>query len=588
MRILRVALAQINSTVGDLSGNAAKIVDYIERARDVGADVVAFPEMALSGYPPEDLLLKPRYRRDNREYLQEIVRQTGGLAAVVGFVDGDEGGSIYNAAAVASDGTLHGVYRKMLLPNYGVFDEKRYFSPGSGCPVFVIRGVTVGVNVCEDIWESWGPTACQARDGQAELIINISASPYHAGKWRDREEMLAGRASGNRVFVAYNNMVGGQDELVFDGHGLILAPGGELIARGRAFQEDLIVADLDMSQVQEARQGETRGRRASGPPPVNAPPAQWELERIEVSPGPLSSERVPIPPRDVKPPEVLEEIYEALVLGVRDYVRKNGFETVVIGVSGGIDSALVAAIAADALGPEHVKGVVMPSPYTSDRSMQDAARLIDRLEISSMTVDITSTYESYLSMLEGPFAGAAPDVTEENIQARIRGNILMGLSNKFGWLVLTTGNKSEMAVGYATLYGDMAGGFAVIKDVPKTMVYELARYRNGRSAGGPVIPDTIINKPPSAELKDGQIDQDTLPPYEILDPILKAYVEEDRSLSEIVGMGYDEATVRRVIAMVDRAEYKRRQAPPGIKITPRAFGKDRRLPITNWYGRERR
>jgi NAD+ synthase (glutamine-hydrolysing) len=582
MRSLRIAMAQINCTVGDLPGNSAKIADYIGRARDSQADIVTFPELALTGYPPEDLLLKPRFIADNRTYLDNVVAETGGLAAVIGFVDRDENGAIYNAAAVASEGRLCGVYRKMLLPNYGVFDEKRYFVPGSGCLVFVIRGVIVGVNVCEDIWEPWGPTSMQVGRGRAEVIININASPYHVGKWRYREEMLSRRASENAVFVTYNNLVGGQDELVFDGHGLVLDPRGLVLARGRPFREDLIIADLDLDEVVGVReagapQNVSRGLEERG--------IRCEVECIEVSPGPLPGARSPLAVRDVAPPERLEGVYEALVLGVRDYVRKNGFEVVVIGISGGIDSALVAAIAVDALGAENVKGAVMPSPYTTDQSLADATEVIARLGISSMTIDISSTYQAYLSMLEDVFAGKESDVTEENIQARIRGNVLMGLSNKFGWLVLTTGNKSEMAVGYATLYGDMAGGFAVIKDVPKTMVYELARYRNERSARGPVIPENILLKEPSAELRHGQIDQDALPPYRVLDPILKAYVEEDRSVGEIVDLGYEEALVRCVIAMVDRAEYKRRQAPPGVKITPRAFGKDRRLPITNWYGR---
>lgn len=582
MRTLRIAMAQINCTVGDLPGNSARITDYIGRARDSQADIVTFPELALTGYPPEDLLLKPRFIADNRTYLDKVVAETEGLAAVLGFVDRDENGAIYNAAAVASEGRLCGVYRKMLLPNYGVFDEKRYFVPGSGCLVFVIRGVTVGVNVCEDIWEPWGPTSMQVRRGRAEVIVNINASPYYVGKWQYREEMLSRRASENAVFVAYNNLIGGQDELVFDGHGLVLNPRGIVLVRGRPFREDLVVADLDLDEVAHVREG---GAPEKGPRGPEGHGIRCEVECIEVSPGPLPGARPPLAARDMVPPERLEGVYEALVLGVRDYVQKNGFEAVVIGISGGIDSALVAAIAVDALGAENVKGAAMPSPYTTDQSLADATELIARLGISSMTIDISSTYQAYLSMLEDAFAGTESDVTEENIQARIRGNVLMGLSNKFGWLVLTTGNKSEMAVGYATLYGDMAGGFAVIKDVPKMMVYELARYRNERSARGPVIPENILLKEPSAELRQDQIDQDALPPYEILDPILKAYVEEDHSVSEIVGLGYEEATVRRVIALVDRAEYKRRQAPPGVKITPRAFGKDRRLPITNWYGR---
>ena len=575
MRNLRLAMAQINTTVGDLEGNTAKVLDYIRRAKAQHADLVVFPEMAIPGYPPEDLLFKPSFIRSNIEKMHEVVAGSQGITVVVGFVDSQ--GDIYNAAAVAHDGQLVGVYHKMYLPNYGVFDEDRYFKAGSQCPVFVVNGIHIGVNICEDIWYALGPAAVQ-REAGAEIIVNINASPYHAGKLDFRERMVATRASDNEVYVSYTNLVGGQDELVFDGGSVVFDQGGELVARGKQFEEDLVVVDLDMDAVFRHRLRDPRPRKER--PILNAIGAAQVVHVSEHTPaGPKTTLDGCI----AKPLDPLAETYSALVLGTGDYVRKSGFSKVVIGLSGGIDSSLTATIAADALGSENVLCVAMPSRYSSEGSILDAQALTKNLGIELMTIPIEETFEAMLHMLSGPFRDSQPNVAEENIQTRIRGNILMALSNKFGWLVLTTGNKSEFATGYATLYGDMAGGFAVIKDVPKTLVYQLARYRNEHGSPLNAIPQSVIEKAPSAELKPDQTDQDTLPPYDLLDGILKAYVEEDRSYADIVDMGFDSGTVQRVIAMVDRNEYKRRQAPPGVKITPRAFGRDRRLPIVNRY-----
>ncbi len=570
----RIAMAQINTTVGDFEGNTRKIVERLEEAQALGADVVSFPELAIPGYPPEDLLIKTDFIRENRACLDEVARHATRTAAVVGFAD--SGDHLYNAAAVLAGGRIAGVYRKMRLPNYGVFDEKRYFQPGTESPVFVIRGVPVGVTICEDCWAPGGPLLAEALAG-ALVAININGSPYSAGKWRLREEMLKTRARDYAVAIAYNNLVGGQDELLFDGMGLIVDPTGRAVARGPAFEEALIVADLDVEAI--------RGIRRYNP--IRTPDAlQGEGVRAPVytlSPAAPEAIRAPLPGTPApEPPEEVEEVYRALVLGTRDYVRKNGFRGVAIGLSGGVDSSLVACIAADALGPEAVHGVTMPSRFTSEESRRYAAELARALGIQVLDLPIDPIVAAYGEVLAKTFAGRPRDVTEENLQARSRGNLLMALSNKFGWLVLTTGNKSEMSVGYATLYGDMAGGFAVTKDVPKTLVYRLARRRNARE-GRPVIPPGAIERAPTAELREHQTDQDTLPPYEVLDPILQLYVEDDRSAEEIVAEGFDPQMVARVIAMVDRSEYKRRQAPPGIKITPKAFGKDRRLPITNWY-----
>lgn len=575
MRTLRIGLAQINVTVGDLSGNRQKILDYIERARAMGVDLVAFPELAITGYPPEDLLLKTEFIEANRAVLRDLVPATRGITVVVGFADAAD--DLYNAAAVLHDGELAGVYHKQYLPNYGVFDENRYFQAGRHIPIFVRHDAVFGVTVCEDIWYPSGPAEVQALAGGAELLINISASPYHANKGRDRERMIATRAADSVAVVAFCNLVGGQDELVFDGHSLVYNARGERIARGPQFKEALLVADVDVDDVFRQRLHDPRRRKEKA-----ALPADELIRRVQLPGLPAADHKPPIERQDVPLQEPLAEIYQALILGTRDYVRKNGFQTVVVGLSGGIDSSLTAVIAADALGPEHVVGVAMPTRYSSAHSLEDARQVAERLGIRLLIIPIDDTFQAYLDMLAEVFRGTQPDVTEENIQPRIRGNVLMALSNKFGWLVLTTGNKSEVGVGYATLYGDTAGGFAVIKDIPKTLVYQLARYRNTWE-GGPVIPERVFTKAPSAELRPNQRDTDSLPPYEVLDPILRAYVEEDRSLEEIVQLGFDRETVRRVIRMVDQSEYKRRQSPPGIKITHRAFGKDRRLPITNKF-----
>ena len=570
MHPIRIALAQINPIVGDLDGNVAAILTNVAAARTQGADIVVFPELAIPGYPPEDLLLKPQFVEANLAALERVAAAAQDILIVVGFVDRQD--DIYNAAAICCAGRVTGVYHKQYLPNYGVFDEARYFRAGRGTAVFRRGGVTFGVNICEDIWYPDGPTEAQAFAGGASLIINLSASPYHALKGDFRERMLATRAADNTAVVAFCNMVGGQDELVFDGQSLVFDAQGNLLARGRAFEEDLIVVDLDLEDVFNRRLHDPRRRQARDD--------AKGVSTVVLPDGPSVRDKLPLPRHDVQHLERLEEIYRALVLGTRDYARKNGFQTAVIGVSGGIDSALVATIAADALGPQNVVAVRLPSRYTSEMSNDVAAQLAVNLGIRLLTIPIEPAFEAFLTMLAEPFAGTEPGVAEENIQARIRGAVWMALSNKFGWLALTAGNKSEMAVGYATLYGDMAGGFAVIKDVPKTLVYDLARWRNAQS---PVIPEEALTRPPTAELRPGQKDTDSLPPYEMLDPILKAYVEEDRSAEEIVALGFDRETVRRVIRLVDRSEYKRRQAPPGIKITPRAFGRDRRLPITNRF-----
>ena len=575
-RLFRLALAQINPTVGDLDGNVRKIIDLIDEARGQGADLVAFPEMAIPGYPAEDLLFKPSFIYDNMEGMRKVVAASRDIAVVVGFVDADS--DIYNACAVAFQGELAGVYHKMHLPTYGVFDEDRYFKRGTVCPVYTINGAGVGVNICEDIWYPVGPIAVQ-RDAGAEIIVNINASPYHAGKRAQRERMVSTRAVDNELYVAYLNTVGGQDELVFDGGSLIVDQRGEVVARGNQFQEELVVADLDMEAIFRSRLRHTRPQKEN-------PAILGEIggpQLVSVSDY-RAAERPPLSPKDgSEPPGPVEEVYKALVLGNGDYVRKNGFKKVIIGLSGGIDSSLTACIAVDALGRENVLGVGMASRYTSEGTVSDAKILAENLGMELWTVPIESAHAAFSDMLEPYFRGTDANIAEENVQARIRGDILMAISNKFGWLVLTTGNKSELAMGYATLYGDMAGGFAVIKDVPKTMVYSLARWRNEHGHPANVIPQAVFDKAPSAELKPNQTDQDTLPPYEILDPVVTAYVEEDRSFQEMVAMGHDPNVVKQVITAVDRNEYKRRQAAPGVKITPRAFGKDRRLPIVNRY-----
>jgi len=589
MRTFRIAMVQMNPTVGDLDGNVRRVVGWLREARKAKPDLVAFPELAITGYPPEDLLLKPQFVEDNRRALDKVMRACGDLVAVVGYVgqgalsDQKERTAsvapagrheLYNAAAIMAGRKLVATYAKCHLPNYGVFDENRYFHPGRRVSLVTVNGTVVGVNICEDIWLPEGPTRRQAAAG-AEVIVNINASPFHVGKSRAREQMLATRARDNRVIVTYTNTVGGQDELVFDGNSVIVDQTGDVIARAKGFEEDLLVADLNVESV--ARSRAALGRKSGVSGRVEA-----SVDRFTIKGRPAGARAKMVPALE-ELADPLDEVYQALTLGVRDYVGKNGFKRVVIGLSGGIDSALTAVIAVDALGPDNVLGVFMPSPYTSDESREDTNELVRRLGIQLKTLPITPTFESYLAALKSSFAGTNVDTTEENLQARIRGNLLMALSNKFGHLVLTTGNKSEMSVGYATLYGDMAGGFAVIKDVPKTMVYELARRRNRRGAQ-PVIPKRILDRPPTAELRPDQKDEDSLPPYSVLDPILKAYVEDDRSVDEMVEMGFDRKTVLRVVTMVDRSEYKRRQAPVGIKITHRGLGKDRRMPITNRYG----
>jgi NAD+ synthase (glutamine-hydrolysing) len=579
LRTLRVALAQMNTTVGDLPGNTAKIIEWTGKARALGADLVAFPELCVTGYPPEDLVLRRSFIGGNLAALDEIARATTGITSIVGFVDAND--DIYNAAAIISDGKLVHRYHKQFLPNYGVFDEDRYFQRGYESPVFVIAGVDVGVNICEDIWYTEGPTREQAHAG-AEVIVNINGSPYSRAKGSFREGMISTRANDNGVVVCYVNAVGGQDELVFDGHSVVFDETGRLVARAAQFREELLVYDIDVEGVLQTRLHDPRHRKER-----LAAHRAGTQNKIIVSEGPRergahTSEKPAISPAMAPLLDPVAEVYEALVLGVHDYISKTGFETVLIGLSGGVDSSLVAAIAVDALGPEHVIGVSMPSRFSSAGSKTDAQALAQRLGIRLLTIPIEGAFAASLEMLSDAFKDTQFGLAEENLQARIRGNILMSLSNKFGWLVLTTGNKSEMATGYSTLYGDMAGGFAVIKDVPKTLVWELARHCN-RAAGREVIPQAVIDKPPSAELRAEQLDTDSLPPYEVLDPILQAYVEDDRSVSEIVAAGYDEALVQRIVRMVDRNEYKRRQAPPGVKITPRAFGRDRRLPIANRY-----
>ncbi len=541
--MLRLAIGQINCIVGDLEGNLKKINEYILMAKELKTDIIAFPELTITGYPPEDLLLKPKFIDDNLKSLEDLATSINGIIAVVGFVDRVDT-DLYNASAIIYDKAIKGIYHKMLLPNYGVFDENRYFKPGDKPSVFNLKsGLILGINICEDIWYKKGPAKSQAEQG-AELIININASPYHTGKSKERTDIVTEEAKANNLFIAYTNLVGGQDELVFDGHSMVVNNKGVVIAQAAGFQETLLVIDIDIPTVS------------------------------------LEEEKPVLPKRAITVLDPTEEIYYALLLGLKDYVNKNGFKKVVIGLSGGIDSSIVATLAVDALGKDNIIGIFMPSPYSSIESEEDAKRLAQNLGIKFMTIPINEIFDVFLRALDSHFVGFPRNITEENLQARIRGSLLMAISNKFGWLVLATGNKSELSTGYATLYGDMAGGFAILKDVPKTLVYKLAEYRNFRDM---IIPQRILTKEPTAELKSNQKDTDTLPPYEILDPILKAYIEEEREFTQI--MGFDMEVVRKVLTMVDRSEYKRRQSPPGIKITPKALGKDRRMPITNWYSR---
>jgi NAD+ synthase (glutamine-hydrolysing) len=568
---LRLAMAQLNVVVGDIDGNAKKIAAWMDRAVELQADVVTFPELALTGYPPEDLLLKPQFVDANLAAIQALAGHAREITAVIGFVDRKE--DIFNAAAVIQGGRIATVYHKMFLPNYGVFDEFRYFQAGRNASVVKIGDATIGISICEDIWYPDGPFLYQSASGGAEVLLNISSSPYHAGKRHWRERMLETRAGDNTVIVAYNNLVGGQDELVFDGGSLVVSAQGEILARGRQFEEDLIVVDLDVESVFRQRLRDPRRRQQDTVTTEPAVVVSYSSNQVR--------KRAPLELSDVVPLADAAEIYQALVLGTRDYVLKNGFQKTVLGLSGGIDSALTACIAVDALGAENVVGVLMPSEYSSPGSIEDSEVLGKNLGMELLTIPINEVFSAYKTALEDAFKGTGPNVAEENLQARVRGNYLMALSNKFGWIVLSTGNKSEISTGYCTLYGDMAGGFAVLKDVMKTTVYKLAEHCNAQ--GRERIPRATIDKPPSAELRPDQRDSDSLPPYDVLDPILKAYVEEDRSLADIVEMGFDGKTVQRVVRLVDASEYKRRQAAPGVKITPRAFGRDRRMPITNRF-----
>jgi NAD+ synthase (glutamine-hydrolysing) len=571
---LRLALAQINAHVGDLEGNAERIREHIDSAREAEAEIVLFPELALTGYPPEDLLLREHFLLAAGEALQSLAADAQGIVALVGYPE--RTADVYNALAVLADGELRAVYRKTRLPNYGVFDERRYFQEGEGGAILDIGDARVGLTICEDLWAPGPPASDEALAG-ASLILNASASPYHAGKGAEREIMLTQRARDNLCAVAYCNLVGGQDELIFDGHSLVIDHAGRVLARGPQFREALLIVDIDLQAGISARLRDPRLR-----PPVRAAlPEVRQLGSLERAPRPtVTSLEAPV--TELLEPEA--EVYEALVLGLRDYVTKNRFSRVVLGLSGGIDSTLVALVAVDALGADRVTTVVMPSPYSSGGTQQDARTLAANLGVQCLELPIGPAMEVYDEMLAEIFDGTTPDLTEENLQARIRGNLLMALSNKFGWLVLTTGNKSEVSVGYSTLYGDSAGGFAVIKDVPKLLVYRLCAYRNGRDGkGAGPIPETIVTRPPSAELRPDQRDQDSLPPYETLDPILEGYVERDASREQLLMAGLPEDAIERATTLVDHNEYKRRQAPPGIKITPRAFGRDRRMPITNAY-----
>ena len=561
MPALRIALCQLNVTVGDFAGNVDRILRALGVVEAAGADLAVFPELVVPGYPPEDLLVEPAFIESSRLALSEIVRATGRCVAVLGFVESD--GGLFNAAVVASQGEVRGTWRKELLPNYGVFDERRWFSTGDGeTPLFVIAGVRVGVTICEDAWSSEGPVVRQAKEG-AELIVSLNASPYRQNVLAEREEMLVQRANEGNCTIAYVNLVGGQDELIFDGGSLVVDERGTITRRAPQFVECIEFADIEIA----------------AKPMVGVSPSRADLVLSHASR--CTGEVVPSS-APVRPLSRAEEVYEALVLATRDYVEKNGFADVGVAISGGIDSALVAAIAVDALGSGRVHGVAMPSRFSSEGSLADATQLAERLGFDLRTIPIELAHQALLELLAPSFSGHGANLAEENLQARVRGTLMMGLSNKLGWLILTTGNKSETAVGYATLYGDMAGGFAVIKDVPKLLVYELCEFRNAR-AGRDIIPQSILDKPPSAELRPDQRDEDSLPPYSVLDPILEGYIEYAKTIGDLEREGFDPATVRRVFDLVDAAEYKRRQAPPGPRVTHRAFGKDRRMPIVNRF-----
>lgn len=577
MKQLRAGLSQINPSVGDITGNTKKITEAIEAARTLGTDILCFPELAVTGYPPEDLLLKTEFINDNIRALDEIRKNCpDGMVVIVGFVDKKD--DIFNSAAVIQGGEVIDVYHKLRLPNYGVFDENRYFQSERRFPVYTMRKMTFGVTICEDIWYPGEPIRSQVLLGNAQIIFNLSASPYYMGKPLARERMLATRAVDYNTIIAYCNMVGGQDELVFDGNSMFIDEKGEIAATARNFEEDLLVCDINTERVYRSRLNTPTIRKTR----YELSFEENQLETVTLKPA-RAGRKAKIPqPGAARPEDPLKNAFSALVLGTGDYIRKNGFKKVVLGLSGGIDSSLTAAIAAEAVGPGKVVGVSMPSMYSSKGSVTDARKLARNLGIELLSIPMEDVFRRYEEMFAELFSGMEPDVTEENIQARIRGNILMALSNKFGWLVLATSNKSELAVGYSTLYGDMSGGFAVIKDVPKTMVYELSHYYNRRRRKR-IIPQSVIEKPPSAELRPGQKDTDSLPEYDTLDRILKAYVEDGLGIEDIAKLGEKKSVARRIIRMVNTNEYKRRQSAPGVKITSLAFGKDRRFPITNLY-----
>ena len=573
---MRIALAQINTTVGDLQGNRDKILNGLHQAADLKCDLLAFPELCVTGYPPEDLLLRNQFIRDQKKVLNDIAASVKNITCIVGYVDKVKG-KLYNSAALLHSGQIVSTYHKTNLPNYSVFDEERYFKKGKAPLIVTINGIKTGISICEDIWVSDSVVETQALCGQAEILLNISASPYYLGKPKEREALMLSKAKRFKSFIAYLNLIGGQDELVFDGNSIIFSPEGELLARGKSFEEDFIVLDIKPNNIKELRQNsqEYQNDVNTFDKPVGRLKT-FNIETVHIKKPSLVSS-------PVKPFEIPEaKVYKALVLGLRDYVFKNGFSKVTFGLSGGVDSALVAAIAADALGKENVIAVSMPSQFSSQGSKDDAKKLADNFGIEYLTLPIKDVFKVYEKLLEPTFKDRPFDITEENLQARIRGNLLMALSNKFGYIVLATGNKSEVSVGYSTLYGDSVGGFAPLKDVLKMMVYKLCEYRNS-IAGYDIIPNEILEKAPSAELRPDQKDQDSLPEYDILDQILEYYVEHEMGVTEIVEKGFDQQTVKKVAQLVDVNEYKRRQAAPGVKITPRAFGKDRRMPITNKY-----
>jgi NAD+ synthase (glutamine-hydrolysing) len=571
---IRIALAQLNAVVGDLQGNQKQVLDFMEQAKNQECDLIAFPELYICGYPPEDLVYRKRFLADQKEILSEIAQQTDDMITVLGFIDYDDE-NVYNAAAVMQKGSIIATYHKINLPNYSVFDEERYFTAGARPLVLDIEGFRIGISICEDIWVAGSAPEAEAFAGGAHLLLNISASPYYKHKGQERLDLMRSRAEYTGTVVAYNNLVGGQDELVFDGQSIIVHPDGSVMASGKPFEQDLILCDIPKSELKPFRHQERVLRAAKS---FINPYSGIQTAHLTVP----SKERDPIESIQRPVQELEAEIYQALVLGLRDYVHKNGFEKITLGLSGGVDSALVTILAHDALGAENVIAVSMPSQYSSTGSITDSEQLTRNLDIRFIKLPIKEIFMSYLEQLQSYFQGLASDITEENLQARIRGNLLMAFSNKFGWLVLATGNKSEVSVGYSTIYGDMVGGFSPLKDVYKMMVYRLCRYRN-RIAGYDIVPEAILTKAPSAELRPDQKDEDSLPPYEMLDKILESYVEQEQSVDEIVEQGFDREIVQKVARLVDVNEYKRRQAAPGIKITPRAFGKDRRMPITNHY-----